>query len=572
MPLQRARLNRSKHGCLVCRQKRIKCSESKPVCAQCVAGSRACTWPSGVRSDQVRNLQPKAEPDVSPRSNNSDKPERSPPTNPPPVANKPKTVAVRSARRHVPAADIFSAAKEQDSSRTIPIADKRQKLVPVAISPRETSKPSNASAEPATEDTPWGFQPAVSRIKSDTLFVPSVMTPQVGSIIDIPGPISLSQYCFSSSNTTSTPMSFVRNTYLSKLTSGPFAISGIDFEGTIVPLIEELDPNSQLVLHDPMRLQNLLSNCIFQEAYVYSLRSSFGTPVHLIRTWISSLFLLTMSLELGLVSLGLQHLAEATACFRQANVRLALSASTSNPQQQLLIFLAESTYRLTNIFSLLRGDRPAIFYEDMPEVGRARLLEKINRSTTSLRIQAFDILHTYIHNDTSRAINVMIDRINAETKATQDMIDELCEGTTITTTTSQPFDSIVFSDIDCAQSTMSILLIRLLLVNILDPNSRNVLISRLFAILGTVLSSTPRRASTLDPFLVLCASTYLDRSHRTWFIDTLRQGVSHGHDLLIPFDLSCRIMSSVWSMESREGFLRRDFEAIRELQSSVRHL
>ncbi|KAK1658900.1 hypothetical protein BDP55DRAFT_593273 [Colletotrichum godetiae] len=37
---------RTKTGCSTCRRRRVKCSEEKPTCRNCVASSRGCVWPS----------------------------------------------------------------------------------------------------------------------------------------------------------------------------------------------------------------------------------------------------------------------------------------------------------------------------------------------------------------------------------------------------------------------------------------------------------------------------------------------------------------------------------------------
>ncbi|KZT43627.1 hypothetical protein SISSUDRAFT_611897 [Sistotremastrum suecicum HHB10207 ss-3] len=45
---KRPKYTRSKTGCLTCRQKKVKCDETKPSCTRCTQGQRDCTWPENV--------------------------------------------------------------------------------------------------------------------------------------------------------------------------------------------------------------------------------------------------------------------------------------------------------------------------------------------------------------------------------------------------------------------------------------------------------------------------------------------------------------------------------------------
>ncbi|OCF46066.1 hypothetical protein I317_00155 [Kwoniella heveanensis CBS 569] len=46
---------RSRDGCLTCRQRKVKCNEERPVCDKCRIKSRECVWPSGDESERRRN-------------------------------------------------------------------------------------------------------------------------------------------------------------------------------------------------------------------------------------------------------------------------------------------------------------------------------------------------------------------------------------------------------------------------------------------------------------------------------------------------------------------------------------
>ncbi|BFZ57239.1 hypothetical protein PYCC9005_004290 [Savitreella phatthalungensis] len=61
---QKVKLQRSKTGCLTCRAKRIKCSETKPICSQCTEHDRTCKWQGGTRTGKIQSLQPRVN-DVS---------------------------------------------------------------------------------------------------------------------------------------------------------------------------------------------------------------------------------------------------------------------------------------------------------------------------------------------------------------------------------------------------------------------------------------------------------------------------------------------------------------------------
>jgi len=42
---QPAKKSRSKNGCLMCRQRRVKCDQTHPTCGNCIKGKRECRWP-----------------------------------------------------------------------------------------------------------------------------------------------------------------------------------------------------------------------------------------------------------------------------------------------------------------------------------------------------------------------------------------------------------------------------------------------------------------------------------------------------------------------------------------------
>ncbi|WWC92938.1 uncharacterized protein L201_007901 [Kwoniella dendrophila CBS 6074] len=46
---------RSRDGCLTCRQRKVKCNEVRPICDKCRIKSRECLWPSGDESERRRN-------------------------------------------------------------------------------------------------------------------------------------------------------------------------------------------------------------------------------------------------------------------------------------------------------------------------------------------------------------------------------------------------------------------------------------------------------------------------------------------------------------------------------------
>ncbi|WVF68599.1 hypothetical protein IAT40_003368 [Kwoniella sp. CBS 6097] len=46
---------RSRDGCLTCRQRKVKCNEERPICDKCRIKSRECVWPSGDESERRRN-------------------------------------------------------------------------------------------------------------------------------------------------------------------------------------------------------------------------------------------------------------------------------------------------------------------------------------------------------------------------------------------------------------------------------------------------------------------------------------------------------------------------------------
>jgi hypothetical protein len=48
-PAKRFKFSRSTNGCLACRQQKVKCDETRPMCLRCVAGQKDCEYPQKAR-------------------------------------------------------------------------------------------------------------------------------------------------------------------------------------------------------------------------------------------------------------------------------------------------------------------------------------------------------------------------------------------------------------------------------------------------------------------------------------------------------------------------------------------
>lgn len=623
---QRVRLNRSKHGCLVCRQKRIKCSESKPICAQCSAGQRSCMWPNGVRIEKVRSLQPKFE---------SERPIAMHPTpgstssSTSPIAavgfETPKTLIKNSrlelapidlsnppssVRQGVPdsqnyAHDVekstekrmqaYATGSRRNSDYSIPArhaSSLTTRFDSLDSDPLRHRQYNNSAKADDTADRvrPSGPQAAVFDISSASLFSDSFNTldrlVRMRDMVEIPKTVSLTQFCMAGNPSVTTTIGLIRDTYLSKFVSGPFLISYLDFGSMLAPTLEELDPNSHLSLRDPQRLQSLLTNCVFQEAYVTSLRSTFGTSVHFVRTWLCSLFLLAMSLELGLPSMSLRHLSEAVLCFHQAEVKHILrTADPNDAHRHLLSFLAEATFRLSGTIALLIGEKEAIQHGDMPVLHSARPIDRVLRKTSILKFKAMEILHALIKvdgNHASQNVGSMIDQFSNEVVICQSDLAEALQGIEVKESSNRasPFGLRSFADPSCAHASMSFIFVKLLVVNIVESQNRRSHLKEFFALLGNLLLGARTQLTSLDLFMVLATGSMLDLApERAWLLDTLRAGYRAGYDLLIPADSIDAILRSVWAgidarnrILSADDYLRRDFEGLNDLQNNMRFI
>ncbi|KAF4968886.1 hypothetical protein FSARC_3785 [Fusarium sarcochroum] len=50
---------RSRHGCLTCRERHVKCDEKKPACGQCLKQHRSCRWDDLFSELKIKRYQPK---------------------------------------------------------------------------------------------------------------------------------------------------------------------------------------------------------------------------------------------------------------------------------------------------------------------------------------------------------------------------------------------------------------------------------------------------------------------------------------------------------------------------------
>lgn len=72
LSIPRPRFTRSKEGCLTCRQRKIKCDETHPVCKECSCRGRSCEWPTAEQLVRPRRRRPP--PDSSVTTSQADNP------------------------------------------------------------------------------------------------------------------------------------------------------------------------------------------------------------------------------------------------------------------------------------------------------------------------------------------------------------------------------------------------------------------------------------------------------------------------------------------------------------------
>jgi len=51
--VKRVKFSRSTNGCLACRQQKVKCDETQPICLRCVAGQKNCEYPQKARKSST---------------------------------------------------------------------------------------------------------------------------------------------------------------------------------------------------------------------------------------------------------------------------------------------------------------------------------------------------------------------------------------------------------------------------------------------------------------------------------------------------------------------------------------
>lgn len=303
-----------------------------------------------------------------------------------------------------------------------------------------------------------------------------------------------------------------------------------------------------------------------------------SSPIYELHVWWTALFLLAMSLELGMFSSAEKHASEALSCQKLANIKVIMKSLAQGQYPLVLAFLTEVTFRYSVILSLLTGSRPVDITEaDL--LPRTEPLDLVMRTTFFLRIRTFDILHTLIYatdqpEDRERA-RVTVDRILWEIYETERHQRDHAGTQTLDRHVESPFGYKVYGNPDWAHAAMSLLFLQILLSNVVAQFSRQDLLREYFAILGHVLQSTTLVKSTLDVLTLSIASALLvDQRERRWVLDALRSGIKRGSSsLLIPFETFELCLVEIWQTidQTYSDHLTRDWEIIRTVQRSFKN-
>lgn len=396
-----------------------------------------------------------------------------------------------------------------------------------------------------------------------------------GGNILVPSALSLSQYCLASSAATSTPINFLRNTYLARLASGAYLLAETRFTSIIAPILDGLDDNSLLVINDPMRLHSKLSNSCFQEAYILSLRETLHSAIHPLRVWWTALFLLVMSLELGMFSTAVIHLSEALACAVQPDVLHLMKTISQEAYAHLLFFLSESTYRYASMIALVKGSKPYFIAKD-DLITVKHPLDIVLRDSTVLRVKVIDILYMILHpadgsSDRDRA-KVGLDAATWEICELEKLQQKHVGGQTQDLSADGPFGYKTFAYPEWAHASLAILFNKLLLSNVVSTLQRRALLQEYFAILAH-LALVSQQKCTLDLLATAVAVVMLEDPHeRRWAIEVLRTGIERGCSLLIPLEVFEKCVFYTWqAVDSKPLYgVEQDWELISTLQHAFR--
>lgn len=567
--LNKVKLNRSKQGCLTCREKRVKCSETRPSCRQCIEHNRICKWQGGVRvPGKVAPLQP-----------------------------RPSSVSA-------PTESVTEKSHVTDHVFATPSSTHRR------THSGSHSHHGHGEGETATEkNDDTGLQPQLKSgwqspltsihgvslpmsLVTETLSSSSSNTLRATSI-QMPPEMSLKQYC-TSSNVSPVQMrlSDVRNTYLAKFTTGAYELSPTPtpptntpipewFADAVIPIMNELDTNSSLMLHHPTRLQEPTQNCIFQESYVSSLHEFLGTQMYLLKAWVTALFLLSMSIEMGMYTHAHHHIRLAIFCFKTADLKRHLTRGIHSSEEQTLFFLTEATFRYSANHAILRGELPPILREELPAT--ASSFDSLMRQTYILRLQTYEILNLYTsavnqagRDHAKKLIEVTLWEIyDCEAILSKEIIPSKVDEAR------SPFGFKAYRARGWSFAAMSLVGVKLLLANLVPHFDRPALLEEYFAIFGEAILQADAHAATLDSLGVLVAASLLRwDSHRYWFLNTLRTGANRGFGFLITVNDAVTCITRVWELSDRKRQaesdppdpIMQDWEPIKDLQAIFREI
>lgn len=212
--------------------------------------------------------------------------------------------------------------------------------------------------------------------------------------------LPLRQLCGASTSTASDQsVAGLRVCYLQKFATGCYELSFGEKVGTtaqqklftlvVLPVLNDLEPNAMLTILDPARFRDGAQCGIFQESYVSAMRDTLGTSFHLLRSWTTSIFLFSMSIELGMYGQAAQHIAHAVNCFKQADIR-AVYQGAATKEEHTLLYLTEATFRSSQQLALLTGTRCNMSRAELPD--QISPFDQLQRSTCILRSAATEAL------------------------------------------------------------------------------------------------------------------------------------------------------------------------------------
>jgi hypothetical protein len=309
-----------------------------------------------------------------------------------------------------------------------------------------------------------------------------------------------------------------------------------------------------------MRLQEPLECCIFQEAYVRSLSRPVrggDSCMQMLRRWVTALFLLSMSLERGLLRHAQHHANMAVSCFKLLDVKARYTGDLRKPYDACLLFLSEATFRFTANSAVLFGERSPIESSSLPAPMHA--FDQLMRQTVVQRIQAFDILRqlAVATNPTKRGVVAQrLEETLSELLACDRQVDARNMRRT-PPSTQHTFGSVAYDSSGWTAAAMQVVSVKRMVASIVDGFESDALSGLYFAMLDALIYGQTTQAQvklTLDTTGILLLGGMLQEvSQRRWLSTALAEAGHCELGAALPFsDVEC-ILQRVWQLHDAKG-------------------